>query len=674
MGLVSLLVLTLLCKGFLCALEDYKMYLSNRFVTPQRGLCVFVGCEFTYDTSTGESNANARGCWRRDGDWSQAVASQCYDPSQIRDDARGRFQFLGDVRSRNCSLRINDVKQTDGGNYVFRYEHSEWSGVRFNYRQLNVQVLDLRDKPEMFLPRRLVEGQEVNVTCTAPGRCSGTAPKITWTTSLMSPYSEIQISINNTDGTKTHISSINFQVSKTHDRHQLMCDVRFPAVGETTTNYVTLENIEYAPVQPAINASIKGGVLTSSVVMLEGSDLVLLCTADSNPPSNLTWTIGETILTVSNTPSNSLQLDLFNITSSSDGSYHCEAINEHGQGNNSISVTVQYPPRMLKIHVENDKNSGNNVSIQRILEGKTLSMNCSVESSPHANLTWIKEGKVIVNQSQNKSLILTLQNVSPKEDGQYWCAAKNEHGMLNASILISVEYKPRIAAEHNSSCKNESDMIICMCVVQAMPPAGITWTVNKNKLAANFQNQTLMQSFSMNGVITNSTLTLKVKDTSSIDVSCQFSNEHGSAEQILQNHSGVLPSKPSMMPMIGGVLGAVLIVLGIGLLGWLLIRMDRRKKEGNKSDDGKEEVLDDDTPIYSEVHKPPKGPIAAGGPQVDKMANSGNGAINSKEDDVYENFTDDSLQYASIDFSKIKPRGSPSIPLEETLYSEVKLQ
>ncbi|XP_078511596.1 sialic acid-binding Ig-like lectin 13 [Lissotriton helveticus] len=466
MACARLLVMSFLWNGVLGAQKDYTLT-ALEIVTAQEGLCVLIQCEFT--TEKPWSAGSPRGYWYFQGatQYSPAVASNDGDKA-IRADTRGRFKLVGDVTRRDCSLRIDDVRRWDEGSYYFRYEHSPYSSIKYSYAQfsLRLTVVDLWDQPEISLPRGvMVEGETVTVECTAPGRCSGTAPGITWRPESPFVYHQSSRNTDNADGTRTYRSTIEFTGSRDQNNKRLSCSVYFPAVGASSHRSVWL-NIEYPPAAPVIIMyEAEGGKQTPtacSMEMLEGFDYTLVCTVDSNPISKLTWKKSENILEGSVSSSNTLQLTLHNVTSSDDGDYYCVATNKHGSNSSFINAHVEYPPRTphinaedatgINLNVTNPHWSGKqeNVSNKMIKEGQTLNMHCSVDSSPLASLTWIKGGETKLEKGDITNLTLRLSNVTSKDEGQYWCIAKNKHGLANSSVFISVleiesPNQPRVA-------------------------------------------------------------------------------------------------------------------------------------------------------------------------------------------------------------------------------------
>ncbi|KAJ1132572.1 hypothetical protein NDU88_010880 [Pleurodeles waltl] len=130
------LTAALVSAGVLRAQEDRDKYFNVTLpstVTAQEGLCVLIPCTFTYE-ETAEAAETPRGYWFFEGDRIQEKAVATNDVNkEIHEHTRGRFRLVGDVRSRDCSLSINDVRRSDAGSYIFKYEHNERSTTKYSY-------------------------------------------------------------------------------------------------------------------------------------------------------------------------------------------------------------------------------------------------------------------------------------------------------------------------------------------------------------------------------------------------------------------------------------------------------------------------------------------------------------------------------------------------------------
>ncbi|MED6261988.1 hypothetical protein ATANTOWER_013028 [Ataeniobius toweri] len=101
----------------------------------------------------------------------------------------------------------------------------------------------------------LTEGQQATLTCTAPGFCSGSPPKITWMWERKDEIDEINIPGSITASLKTenlsavtqrHSSTLTFNPSAKHHKMNLTCLVSVSdniTTEETVTLNVTCEYI-----------------------------------------------------------------------------------------------------------------------------------------------------------------------------------------------------------------------------------------------------------------------------------------------------------------------------------------------------------------------------------------------------------------------------------------------
>ena len=58
---------------------------------------------------------------------------------------------------------------------------------------------------------------------------------------------------------------------------------------------------------------------------------------------------------------------------------------------------------------------------------------CTESGDPEPNVTWTKNGTYIVQNN-----ILTINNVTLKDVGQYGCTAENRAGKINATVWIDI--------------------------------------------------------------------------------------------------------------------------------------------------------------------------------------------------------------------------------------------
>ncbi|GCB78028.1 hypothetical protein scyTo_0020058 [Scyliorhinus torazame] len=97
--------------------------------------------------------------------------------------------------------------------------------------------------------------------------------------------------------------------------------------------------------------------------------------------------------------------------------------------------------------------------------------------------------------SSNNELWLVIPHVTSRDAGDYECVAENEHGAVEGSITITVEYAPRNPSITylnmiNASLINiiEGNSTVIICSVQSFPASNLTWrhlNVTMNRTSSN---------------------------------------------------------------------------------------------------------------------------------------------------------------------------------------------
>uniref|UniRef100_A0A8C6NUA7 Ig-like domain-containing protein n=1 Tax=Nothobranchius furzeri TaxID=105023 RepID=A0A8C6NUA7_NOTFU len=416
----SVLFLLRLLPGRLehCRHHGYCVTLNDGVVTAEAGLCVEIPCSFTslFDPEMIISFK----CDPSQGDWTTCPVA--FNSSLTS--KNGRVSLLeSDISKKNCSIRINNLIDSDSGSYLLRVE-GRGPGHKYTYTvaKTTLSLTALQQKPTLVVPP-LTEGQQTTLTCTAPGLCPGSPPNITWRW-RGEEEEDFNITGNITAVTQTHSSTLTFNPSAEHHGTNITCKISF--TGDTTTEETVTLNVtcEYnfllyrLLLQPEIAGATtaeEGDALTLTCTA-DSDTLTLNCTADTFPPSLITWTKSGTNKTLSNKTapdSGTSDLLVHNVTAEDSGHYLCTS--------NYLNTSTQDV----------------NVTVISKVELCWVFFLCGVDGFPQTFLTWTKLSSNSILNNGTGSATLFISNVTSDHAGRYICTA--EH--LNNTERVDVKVK-----------------------------------------------------------------------------------------------------------------------------------------------------------------------------------------------------------------------------------------
>ncbi|XP_067260277.1 B-cell receptor CD22-like [Chanodichthys erythropterus] len=258
--------------------------------------------------------------------------------------------------------------------------------------------------------------------------------------------------------------------------------------GEKYSDAVTL-NVMYPP----RNVSV---LITGSGEIVSGDSVTLICSSDSNPPSEISWFKGGTFV------ESGRIFNISKISSDDSGEYKCRSINEHGEKySDAVTLNVMYPPRNVSVLING---SG------EIVSGDSVTLICSSDSNPPAlNFSWSKGGTFV-----GSGRIFNISKISSDDSGEYKCRSINEHGeKYSDAMALNVMHPPRnVSVLITGSGEIVSgDSVTLICSSDSNPPA------------LNF-------SWSKGGTFVGSGRVFNISKISSDDsgeYKCRSINEHG---------------------------------------------------------------------------------------------------------------------------------------------------
>ncbi|XP_031694803.1 sialic acid-binding Ig-like lectin 5 [Anarrhichthys ocellatus] len=646
----------------------YCITLSEGEITAEAGLCVVIPCSFTIayvftpqHMVWYKCDASKRRCADSD------VILHTNNNNKVQSGFTGRVSLLEpDVSLRNCSIIINDLTKSDSGSYQLRvngFVYDYETGFTFSPRA-TVSVKGLTQKPTVMIPP-LTEGQQTTLTCTAPGLCSGSDPKITWTW-RGAGEKDSHITGNITAVTQRHSSTLTFNPSAEQHGTDVTCKVSFTN-SITTEETVTL-NVTY----------VKEFRITGNTSVKEGETLHLTCSVESFPPSLITWTKpSETNMqnaTETNWQNNTetfMQRErgigtfsISNVTTEDSGRYICRAEYLNQTLVENVDVKVTYVRKPL---VTGDTT---------VEEGDALNLTCSVESFPPSHITWTvlgsntKLGNGLDTDLQNHtgSATLVIPNVTTEDSGQYICTAQHLDRTVTTYADVTVTWFSKVL--NNSGCEVQSEVLTCVCISEGFPLPTINWPLLKNHT-----EYAIITTVSNHTV--SSTVTLTVKDHSNTSVECVSSNENGEAKENLKIRMTILEKEKAdqskeLVSWLEVIIAFLIGVLLSAVLCCLATKCHRKNQKISRNLDESLEMVtsqeaplidagqavDDDQTFYQELAEGEEGAAAAEQAAPD---------LNGGPKDV---------EYASIDFSVLRRKNTRDAAKKqettETEYAEIK--
>ncbi|XP_050963044.1 B-cell receptor CD22-like [Labeo rohita] len=356
-----------------------------------------------------------------------------------------RLQYLGD-KQQNCTIRLNHVTQKDEHMYYFRFITDKPDGKWLGKPGVSLTVTDL----QVESPERVTEGDSVRLTCKSSCTLTDRATFIWYRNSQ--PLTE----------RRDRNNELLLQSVRREDAGRYSCSLH----GHTYISPAVHLNVTY----PAKNVSVS---ISPSGEIVEGDSVTLICSSDSNPPAlNFSWFKGEVCV------GSGRIYSISNISSDHSGEYKCKFSNEHGEKYSySVALNIMYLPKSVSVSISP---SG------EIVEGDSVTLNCSSDSNPPAEISWFK-GKKFVGSGR----IYSISKISSDHSGEYKCKSKNKHGdKYSNAVTLNIMYPPR-----NVSVKIEGDSVTLICSSDSNPPAlNFSWFKEDESAVGSGQSFSALQS------------------------------------------------------------------------------------------------------------------------------------------------------------------------------------
>ncbi|XP_047454724.1 B-cell receptor CD22 [Mugil cephalus] len=320
-----------------------------------------------------------------------------------------------------CSILICNLNKTDSGNYSFRYvDKQNKCNTWATKPEANLTVVD-NPCPITFEKQPVVtENNTITLRCATLSSCpsslqiQGLTPPLPH--NLQKNSEEFKVI--------TH----SFNATWEDNGRVLSCQTQ-DTIDKYLIQNITL-TVEYPP--KGIRAVI------SSNTPKEAEPVTFTCSARGTPAVIFTWfKVGhgghKNVFSGAN-------WTIGSINDSLNGSYYCQAKNEHGeQQSNVVTIDVQYCPDVeILIQPETQLSDDKRYEVG---EGYTVALICNVirANPPPHTFNWYKGSTLVYTHTD----AYHIKSIKPEDSGFYTCEASNTVGSRTSQgRQLNVLYKP----------------------------------------------------------------------------------------------------------------------------------------------------------------------------------------------------------------------------------------
>ncbi|XP_047455043.1 sialic acid-binding Ig-like lectin 12 isoform X2 [Mugil cephalus] len=294
------------------------------------GSCVVIPCSFDYPQPENKQVSNYTGIWNNDAN------QPIYHPvkEKILEQYQNRTTLLGDIRNKNCSLKINDFRSSDGGPFYFRIEMENYDKYSYLNYKVSISTIDEPQPVTLSMGEAIKEGYNVSSSCSVFYSCPTSPPVFNWSHSGDQHFHSELLS----DGQWKATSNLTFRPTHADRKKSLQCSVQMHN-GKPLYTASKVIQVKYAP-------EIKHASSCSS----EGDMVKCVCMAESNPSSIIHFVLSNKVhLTAEVEHHGYLTVGTVQANVGSSTYVHCVANNMEGSANVTLSLPVKI--NMLYIYI-----------------------------------------------------------------------------------------------------------------------------------------------------------------------------------------------------------------------------------------------------------------------------------------------------------------------------------
>ncbi|XP_034729098.1 carcinoembryonic antigen-related cell adhesion molecule 1 [Etheostoma cragini] len=246
-----------------------------------------------------------------------------------------------------------------------------------------------------------------------------------------------------------------------------------------------LLNISYGPSNTTMM------IMPMRSTYITGSNITLLCSADSLPPAKIQWMVDGMYLNQSGP-----QLQLQKVQTSNSGNYQCLFYNTVTLRSSSKSAMISILEPIGAVVVNN---TGGPVILH-----ERLTLHCEA-TGVVASYQWWRNGQPITTDNTTiiENMTLIILSVQLSDNGNYQCQAFNSvSNMTSSPYMVKVNYGPQMPTVMGPNMAKTGDNATFTCNASSNPTATYQWFFNDSLVANTSQYVTPLLTEEMSGTYT----------------------------------------------------------------------------------------------------------------------------------------------------------------------------
>ncbi|XP_078143224.1 myeloid cell surface antigen CD33-like [Centroberyx gerrardi] len=205
-------------------------------ISALQGSCVVIPCTYRYpDPIPMKILSRWKGFWIT----GTRIVSTSDRKWLLAREYRQRTQLLGDLRSLNCTMRIDGVRLSDTGPFYFRIAMPEYKSFSYKDHRVSIDVMRSLPAPSLFLCGELKLDAVVSASCSVSYSCPSFRPRFFWSRSGTTQVHSKKL--NNWKWETT--STLKFRLLATDHNKLLNCSVMYRA-GQRVKSSTVIQLIE----------------------------------------------------------------------------------------------------------------------------------------------------------------------------------------------------------------------------------------------------------------------------------------------------------------------------------------------------------------------------------------------------------------------------------------------